>query len=171
MHWRCIQGTSSRWRKRQPEKLSCRQWRVWPTARWDNRWRLNGRSVDQERRRRVWARGISICITKIFGQGWGRRQHCTFLPSCRLMTKWNLVAVCHTVWTYVGRSQNIWGRCGPAPWIGILHDNLEIHSSPRDIMLNLIIIGQMVRAYVWRFAWKKSTPHILPFKGHWNQHG
>jgi len=43
----------SRWRKRQPEKLV---WpRVWPTARWDDWWQLNGGSVDQERRRRVWA--------------------------------------------------------------------------------------------------------------------
>jgi len=55
MHWRCIQGASSRWRKRQPEKLGCRQWRVWPTARWDDWWRLNGGSIDQERGRRVCA--------------------------------------------------------------------------------------------------------------------
>jgi len=58
----------------------------------------------------------SICVTKISGQGWGHHQPCTFFPSCRLIAMWNLVAVFHTVWTYVGRSQNIWGRCGPAPW-------------------------------------------------------
>jgi len=40
MHWRCIQGASSRWRKRQPEKLGCWQWRVWPTAWWGDWWRL-----------------------------------------------------------------------------------------------------------------------------------
>jgi len=37
----------------QPERLCCRQWRVWPTARSDDWWRLNGGSVDEERRRRV----------------------------------------------------------------------------------------------------------------------
>jgi len=55
MHWRRCPGVCSRWRKQQPERLGCRQWRVWPTARWGDWWRLNGGSVDQERRRRVWA--------------------------------------------------------------------------------------------------------------------
>ena len=47
MHWRRVQGASSRWRKRQPEKLGCRQWRVWPTALWGDWWRLNGGSLFQ----------------------------------------------------------------------------------------------------------------------------
>ena len=55
MRWRYIQGASSRWRKRQPEKLGCRQWIVWPTALWEDWWRLNEGSIDEERRRRVWA--------------------------------------------------------------------------------------------------------------------
>ena len=55
MHWPCIQAASSRWRNRQPVKLGSRQWRVWPTARWDDWWRLNGGSIDQERGRRVCA--------------------------------------------------------------------------------------------------------------------
>ena len=42
MRWRCTQGASSRWRKRQPEKLGCRQWRVWPMARRGDWWRLKG---------------------------------------------------------------------------------------------------------------------------------
>ena len=48
-------GARCRWRKRHPEKLGCRQWRVWRTAGWDDWWRLNEGSVDQEGRRHVWA--------------------------------------------------------------------------------------------------------------------
>jgi len=32
MHWRRFPAVYSRWRKRQTERFSCRQWRVWPTA-------------------------------------------------------------------------------------------------------------------------------------------
>jgi len=33
MHWRRFPAVCSRWRKRQPEKLGCQQWKVWPTPR------------------------------------------------------------------------------------------------------------------------------------------
>ena len=41
MHWR-FPWVCSRWRKRQPVKLGCIQWRVCLTARSDDWWRLNG---------------------------------------------------------------------------------------------------------------------------------
>jgi len=43
IYWR-FPGVCSRWRKRQPERIGCRQWRVWWTARSNDWWRLNGGS-------------------------------------------------------------------------------------------------------------------------------